>query len=198
MKIGVLALQGNVYEHSKIIKKLDADVVEVRLPEDLEKVDGLVIPGGESTAIIKLIEKAGLYKLIINRFRQGMPIYGTCAGAVLLSKEVLNQKVETLGLMDISIKRNAYGRQIDSFETDLFSEEIGRYKGAFIRAPIIDQIHDGVKILSKFEEKPVLARQRNLLVSTFHPETVNETKVHRYFLDIVKEVKEKNKKIYSS
>jgi 5'-phosphate synthase pdxT subunit len=190
MKIGILALQGDVAEHKRLLRRLNVNIVDVRMPDDLEEVDGLIIPGGESTTISKLINKSGLYKPIINKYRQGMPIYGTCAGAIILAKYVLNQKVPTLEIMDISIKRNDYGRQIESFEAELDSE-IGKIRGVFIRAPVIDKIHDGVKILSKFEGKPVLARQRNLLVSTFHPELTKNDKVHRYFLDIVEKAKEK-------
>lgn len=184
MKIGVLALQGSVKEHVNMLKRCGVEAVLVKLPRDLKDINGLIIPGGESTTIGKLIKKYGFDKEIKRRYSDGMPIYGTCAGAILLAKKIIDSKQIKLGLMDISVKRNDYGRQVDSFEAelDIFDKP---FKGIFIRAPVIDAIHDGCKILSRFEDKPVMVEQGNLLVSTFHPELTDDLSIHRYFVDMV-------------
>lgn len=186
MKIGVLALQGAIREHTALLKKCEVEPVLVKLPLDLETINGLIIPGGESTTIGKLMELYKLDRAIKKKYNEGMPIYGTCAGAILLAKEIINSKQPKLGLMDISIKRNDYGRQIDSFEADLdiFNEK--PFRGIFIRAPVIETIHDGCKILAKFQDKPVLVEQNNLLVSTFHPELTDDIRIHKYFIDMIK------------
>ncbi len=185
MKIGVLALQGSVIEHIDTLKKLKVNAVEVRLPEELDDLDGLIIPGGESTTIGDLMNQYGLDKGIVEKYNKGMSIYGTCAGAILLAKYV-DFVQPKLGLMDISITRNGYGRQIDSFEADLNIEKIGKFRGVFIRAPIVDCVHDGVKILAQFNNMPVMAEQGHLLITTFHPELTDDTRVHKYFIDMVK------------
>ena len=185
MKIGVLALQGSVEEHVKALDKLKVETVLVKLPRDLDNVSGLIIPGGESTTIGKLMKQYGLDKAIKRRHKEGMPIYGTCAGAILLAKEIIGSKQPKLGMMDISVKRNEYGRQVDSFEAELDIFDDKPFRGVFIRAPVIDQLHDGCKVLGSFEDKPVFVEQRNLLVSTFHPELTNDLRVHKYFLDMV-------------
>jgi len=181
MRIGVLALQGSMQEHFEAITKCGVEAVMVKLPRDLKDVNGLIIPGGESTTIGKLMEKYGFYKEIKRRYKEGMPIYGTCAGAILLAKEVVGSKQPKLGLMDISVKRNDYGRQVDSFEAelDIFDKP---FNGIFIRAPVISALHDGCKILSKCEDKPVMVEQGNLLVSTFHPELTDDLRIHKYFI----------------
>jgi len=185
VKIGVLALQGSVEEHVKALDKLKVETVLVKLPRDLDNVSGLIIPGGESTTIGKLMKQYGLDKAIKRRHKEGMPIYGTCAGAILLAKEIIGSKQPKLGMMDISVKRNEYGRQVDSFEAELDIFDDKPFRGVFIRAPVIDQLHDGCKVLGSFEDKPVFVEQRNLLVSTFHPELTNDLRVHKYFLDMV-------------
>ncbi|MBU0629015.1 MAG: pyridoxal 5'-phosphate synthase glutaminase subunit PdxT [Nanoarchaeota archaeon] len=185
MKIGVLALQGSVKEHVEALKKCEVDVVLVKLPHDLDEINGLIIPGGESTTIGKLMKEYGLDKAIKFRYEQGMPIYGTCAGAILLAKEIVGSKQIKLGLMDISVKRNEYGRQVDSFEAELniFDKP---FRGIFIRAPVISGVHDGCKILSEFEGNPVFIEQKGrLLASTFHPELTKDLRVHKYFVDMV-------------
>jgi len=136
MKIGVLALQGDFREHIRILRKLDADAVEVRMPKDLNGIDGLIIPGGESTSIGILMKRAGMDREIKNKHNDGMPIYGTCAGAILLAKEIIGNRQLTLGLIDISVKRNDYGRQIDSFEADLSIKDVGDFKGIVERIGI--------------------------------------------------------------
>ncbi len=185
MKIGVLALQGAIREHIKLLEKCSVEPVLVKFPRDLENINGLIIPGGESTTIAKLMKQYELDKAIKRRYQEGMPIYGTCAGAILLAKEILNSKQPKLGLMDISIKRNDYGRQIDSFEAELDIFDQKPFKGIFIRAPVIDSIHNGCKIIAKFQDKPVLVEQNNLLVSTFHPELTDDIRIHKYFIDMV-------------
>lgn len=183
--MGVLALQGDFIEHMNIFKKLGINAVEVRLPSDLKDIDGLIIPGGESTTIAKLMVEYGLDKAIIEKYNKGMPIYGSCAGAIILAKEIDNEQPK-LGLMDISVRRNAYGRQIDSFEADLYIDGLGKIKGIFIRAPLIDNVFNGVKVLSRFDSYPIMAEQGHLLVTTFHPELTDDIKVHKYFVDMVK------------
>lgn len=184
MKIGVLALQGSVIEHVKMLKKCKVKPVLVKLPHDLREINGLIIPGGESTTLGKLMKRYGLDKAIKRRYEEGMPIYGTCAGAILLAKEIIDSKQPKLGLMDISIKRNWYGRQIDSFEAelDIFDKP---FRGIFIRAPVINSFRNGCKILGEFENKPVMVEQGNLLVSTFHPELTDDLRLHKYFIDMV-------------
>ena len=186
MKIGILALQGSVIEHRRMLEKLDIDVVEVRLPKDLDNIDGLIIPGGESTTISLLMEKYELDKKIVKRHREGMPVYGTCAGAILLAKEIVGEdKKSPLGLMDIAIKRNDYGRQIDSFEADLSIANIGDFKGVFIRAPVLKRFFNGVRILSEHNNNVVMAQQGNLLITTFHPELTDDPRVHKYFVGMI-------------
>ena len=191
MKVGILALQGDVREHANILSKLGAEPVKVKSPEDLTDIDALIIPGGESTTIGMLIKKYKLDKAIKEKHKHGMPIYGTCAGAILLAKEIIGDNKQTkLNLADISIKRNDYGRQIDSFEAELSIKDIGNFNGIFIRAPVIKGFYDGVEILSEHKNNPVMIRQHNLLLTTFHPELTDDTRVHEYFLNMAKEYKE--------
>ena len=187
LKIGVLALQGDFREHIEMIERCKADAVSIKSGSDLNGVDGLIIPGGESTAIGNLMQRNGLDKEIIKKHQNGMAVYGTCAGAILLSKNIVGSEQPRLNLLDISVKRNDYGRQIDSFETELSIEKIGKFKGIFIRAPVIEKVNNGVKILSKFENNPVLIQKNNILASTFHPELTNDKRVHEYFVEMVKD-----------
>ncbi len=189
MKIGILALQGDVREHKKALSKLGAEPVEVKLPHDLDDIDALIMPGGESTTIGMLMRKYKLDAKIRQKHNEGMPIYGTCAGAILLAKEIIGSKQPKLALADISIKRNDYGRQIDSFEADLSIKEIGEFKGIFIRSPVIKSFFNGAEILSEHKNNPVMMRQDNILITTFHPELTNDTRVHEYFLNMVAEYK---------
>ena len=186
MKIGILALQGSVREHKEALKKCGVEPVEVRLPEDMNNIYGLIIPGGESTTIGKLMKESGLDKEVIRNYELGMPIYGTCAGAILLAKYITGEKPH-MPLMDITIKRNSYGRQIDSFETCLNIDNFEMpFKGIFIRAPVIDSLHDGAKIMAEFKNKPVMVQQNNLLITTFHPELTDDIRIHQYFIGIIK------------
>jgi len=187
-RIGVLALQGAFREHILSVEALDASAVAVRLPHQLEDCDGLIIPGGESTAIAKLMVSYGFYEPIQERHSRGMAVWGTCAGAILIAKEIVDGVDDQRGLdlMDITVRRNAYGRQVDSFEADLEFVHIGEeYRGVFIRAPWIDRVGEGVEVLAKHEGHIVAARQGNLMATTFHPELTGDPRVHRYFIDEV-------------
>jgi 5'-phosphate synthase pdxT subunit len=190
MKIGVLALQGDFTEHIAMLKRLKVETVEVRLPKDLEGLDGLIIPGGESTTIGKL---AVAYNLMepLRTFAQRHAIWGTCAGAIFLSKDVSRDQ-PLLGLMDIKVHRNAFGRQIDSFETDLDVPAIKQatgtkkdYHAVFIRAPIIESVDGDVKVLASIPDgRIVAAQQGHLLATSFHPELTDDTRFHEYFLSL--------------
>jgi len=187
MKFGVLALQGDFREHRISLEKLGADVSEVRLPEHLDGLDGLILPGGESTAIGKLMVAYGLLDAI-RVFGQTRAIWGTCAGAILLSKDVGTNQV-LLGLMDITIKRNAFGRQLDSFEIDLpvpfLKPSQPDYHLTFIRGPIITQVYGQAEpLLTLPDGRIIAARQRNLLATSFHPELTGDLRFHRYFMEM--------------
>ena len=176
MRIGVLALQGNFREHAAMLRRLGAEPVEVRKPEQLEGLDGLVVPGGESTTFIRLMRLYGLEDAI-RAFQH--PVLGTCAGLIVLDRD-------HLGLVDVEIARNAYGRQVSSFEADLdLAGEDEPLRGVFIRAPRVTAAGDGVEVLAKLDGEPVLLRQGRFLVATFHPELTDDTRVHELFLDLV-------------
>ena len=186
MKIGVLALQGDFLEHIQILESLKQKAKEVRTKEDLKECKALIIPGGESTTIGKLLKETGLDSEIKKQVKKGMSIYGTCAGAIVVAKKVIGEKEFTpLSLIDIEIKRNAYGRQIDSFETELSFNGHGKMNGVFIRAPKIVKKGKQVEVLGSLDGKPVLVKQGNVLVGTFHPETEHESKLHKMFLEMI-------------
>ncbi len=193
MEIGVLDIQGSVKEHFEALKKAGAKPVLVKNVEDLERVSGLIIPGGESTTIGKLLRRFGLREAIIERVKSGMVIWGTCAGAILLAKKIEGrQNADSLELMDITIERNAYGGQLDSFETQIEFDcgvgVLGRMVPAiFIRAPRILEVGPEVKILIKTGEEIVGAREKNMLATTFHPELTDDLHVHQYFIEMCKE-----------
>jgi len=181
-KAGVLALQGDFREHARAFRDAGAEPVEVRTAEQLAGVDCLAIPGGESTTISKLARAYDLVDPIRHRAHDGMPILGTCAGMIVLAAEVLGGE-PLLGLMDIGVRRNAYGRQVDSFEANLDVEGVPHpVRGVFIRAPWIERVGDDVRVLSTFEQRPVVLEQANLLVASFHPELVGEAGLHGYLL----------------
>ena len=178
MKIGVLAVQGNFREHVAMLRQLGTEAVEVRKPEQLDDLDGLVIPGGESTTFMRLMRLYGLEEAV-RSFEK--PILGTCAGLIVLDQE-------HLGLLDVDVARNAYGRQVASFEADLQLTGEGKpLRGVFIRAPRVERAGDDVEVLVELEGEPVLLRQGRLLVATFHPELTDDTRVHELFLDSVRE-----------
>ena len=187
MKIGVLASQGAFAEHIAILHQLEVEAWPIRLPQGLRGLDGLVIPGGESTSIIKLIRDYNLMGEIRNLAKNGLPIFGTCAGMILLANRILDSDLEPIGVMDLTIRRNAFGRQKDSFETEVKIPVLGEkpFPGIFIRAPVIEQVNSGVEILARLADGTgVAARQGKLLVSAFHPELTNDLRFHQYFLDI--------------
>jgi pyridoxal 5'-phosphate synthase pdxT subunit len=178
MKIGILAVQGDFREHAARLRRLGAEPVEVRKPEHLNEVDGLVIPGGESTAIMRLIRIYGLEKAL-RRFER--PVFGTCAGMILLGRD-------HLGLVDVAVRRNAYGRQVASFEADLpLAGESEPLRGVFIRAPRVSDVGPEVEVLAEHDGEPVLLREGRFLVASFHPELTDDTRVHERFLEIVRE-----------
>ncbi|HZD79861.1 MAG TPA: pyridoxal 5'-phosphate synthase glutaminase subunit PdxT [Actinomycetota bacterium] len=182
MKAGVLALQGDFREHARVLSDVGATPVEVRTPEELASVDALVIPGGESTTIGKLARSAGLIEPIRERAAEGMPVLGTCAGMIVMASEVEGGD-SPLGLVDIRVRRNAYGRQVDSFEADVEVEGIDRpVRAVFIRAPVVERAGAGVRVLSSLEGRPVVLEQGNLVVASFHPELVGEGGLHEYVL----------------
>ena len=187
MKIGVLALQGAVTEHIGMLSALDAEAIPVRLPSELDGLDALIIPGGESTTISKLLSDYGLIEPIRKLAKRGFPIFGTCAGLVLLAKKVPNLEMESIGVIDIEVERNAFGRQVDSFEADLQIPALGNgnFHGVFIRAPIIEKAERGVEILCKLNGSPVAVRQGKLLACSFHPELTDDLRVHRYFVNLI-------------
>lgn len=188
MKIGVLAAQGAFAEHIKVLNQLDTEARPVRLPRELKGVDGLIIPGGESTTISRLIAAYELEDEIKALAREGKPVFGTCAGMILLSGDISGNTTRVLGLMDIRVKRNAFGRQRDSFETELAIPALGDkpYLAVFIRAPLIERCGDGVEVLAKLGEGAIVAaRQGKILVTAFHPELTGDLRFHRYFLDMV-------------
>jgi pyridoxal 5'-phosphate synthase pdxT subunit len=190
VKIGVLALQGAFREHILSLEGLGVTAVAVRLPEQLDDCAGLVIPGGESTAIAKLMTTYGFYEPIRRRTAEGMAVWGTCAGAILIAKDIVDglPDQEPLALMDITCRRNAYGRQIDSFEADLDFDGFDEpYLGVFIRAPWIESVGEGVKILATQDDHIVAANQGCMMATVFHPELTGDLRVHRYFLERVVE-----------
>lgn len=186
-RVGILALQGDVAEHARLLRHLGADPVEVRTPRDLGDVAGLVLPGGESPAQSRLLERVGLREAIRRRALEGMPILGTCAGLILLAQEVTGGPVQTLELMDITVARNAYGRQRESFEADVWVGAWGPppLRSAFIRAPVITRVGEGVEVVATVEGRPVLVRQGPWLGASFHPEITGEVRLHRLFLSLV-------------
>lgn len=186
MNIGILSLQGSIIEHINAVTKLGHTPIKVKLPEHLENISALIIPGGESTTISKLMREYNLDKAIIEKNKQGMPIFGICAGSILLAKNVINNPIQTLNLLDISIKRNDYGRQIDSFETNLQIKNFSKsFPAIFIRAPVIHSYNSNSEVLAEFANKPVMLKQNNILITTFHPELTDDLRVHRYFIDMI-------------
>jgi 5'-phosphate synthase pdxT subunit len=181
-KVGVLALQGDFREHVRVLEAAGATPIEVRTPAELADVAALVIPGGESTTIGKLARAYDLVEPIRERAADGMPVFGTCAGMIVLAERVIDGE-SLLSLMDVTVRRNAYGRQVDSFEADVDVEGIEHpVRGVFIRAPWIEEIGSEVRILSEHEGRPVVLEQGSLLAASFHPELIGESGLHEYFL----------------
>lgn len=188
MKIGVLALQGAFIEHIKKLQALAVEVVEVRLPEDLVGLDGLIIPGGESTTIGKLAVDYGLVEPL-RRFAMAKPTWGTCAGMIFLAKDIGIDRQPILGLMDVKVNRNAFGRQVDSFEEDLKIAGLGDapFHAVFIRAPVVTDTSSGVDILAQLDDGRIVAVQEgHLLATAFHPELTDDDRLHQYFVNLIR------------
>jgi 5'-phosphate synthase pdxT subunit len=189
MKIGVLALQGDVREHVRALEETGAAAVTVRRSYELDSVDGLIVPGGESTTIGKLLDRFELLEPIKERAAAGMPLWGTCAGLILMADEVSGREdaPHRFRLLDVVVARNAYGRQTESFETDLDVEGLDEpFRAVFIRAPVIESAGPDVEVLASFDGKPVLVRSGSLLASSFHPEMTGDCRVHEMFVDLAK------------
>jgi 5'-phosphate synthase pdxT subunit len=188
MKIGVLSLQGAVAEHIRSVERAGAEGIVVKKIEQLDELSGLIIPGGESTTIGKLMRKYNFIEAVRQFSNQGKPVFGTCAGLIVLAKTIQGQEEAHLGLMDITVSRNAFGRQRESFETDLNIKGIEEpVRAVFIRAPLIQSVGTGVDVLSEYNGEIVAARQGHLLASSFHPELTDDYRLHQYFVDMVRE-----------
>ena len=188
MRIGVLALQGAFVEHIATLHQLDVQALPIRLPGELAGLDGLIIPGGESTSISRLMLSYNLMNEIRDLAQNSLPIFGTCAGMILLANNISDMDVEPLGVMDITVKRNAFGRQTESFQTELSIPALGKipFPGVFIRAPVIERVNSKVEILAKLADgTSVAARQGKLLACAFHPELTKDLRFHQYFLDVI-------------
>ncbi len=186
MKVGVLALQGAFREHREVLDALGVEVVEVRTPAELGALDALILPGGESTTMSKLLDSSGVRAPLAELLTDGLPVFGTCAGMILLAREVVDGRPdqESFGAIDVAVRRNAYGRQRDSFEADLAVDGLagGLFPGVFIRAPRIESVGEPVEVLASHEDVPVLARQGAVVVTSFHPELSGDLRLHEWFL----------------
>ena len=186
-KVGVLALQGDVREHVQALAELGAHAVEVRVPEDLTAIDALVLPGGESTTIAKLLDFSGLFEPVAERLEAGMPALGTCAGMILLASEVLDGRPDqrSFGAIELAVRRNAFGRQVDSFELDLQIVGMagGAYPAVFIRAPYVERVGADVEVLAQVDGHPVLCRSGPIMVASFHPELAGDLRLHQLFME---------------
>lgn len=194
--IGVLALQGDFASHAMALQEIDARAVMVRTKDELALVDALIIPGGESTTFLKLLDREGLFRPLQN-FVQGRPTFGTCAGCILLARKVKNPEQESLGVLDATVERNAYGRQIDS---EILTGETflpgGPLEMVFIRAPGIMEVGENVEVLARRDGAPILVRERNILAATFHPELSEDRRVHQYFLEMVQQARDGSGSVY--
>lgn len=191
MRIGVLALQGDFREHLIALDAIGVDSLPVKRVSELELIDGLILPGGESTTIAKLARIFGLFEPIRTRIKNGLPIYGSCAGLILLADRILDgaKGQETFGGLDITARRNAFGRQVDSFESEIEFKSVGKLNGVFIRAPWVEEVGAGVEVLASAHDHPVAVRQGAILATSFHPELTQDHAVHRYFLQEICQAK---------
>jgi 5'-phosphate synthase pdxT subunit len=202
VKVGVLALQGASARHRAMLARLGAEPVAVRSPDQVDGLDALVIPGGESTTISKLLESSGLFDPVARRLADGLPVFGTCAGMILLADTVLDGRPDqrSFGVLDASVRRNAFGRQVESFEADLQLDLVNhsdgggdrdphrsspRFRAVFIRAPVVERVGPGVEVLATVDGRPVLCRQGQILVAAFHPELGDDTRLHELFLEAI-------------
>jgi len=183
--VGVLALQGAFVAHERALRSVGASTLQVRIPADLDKVQALVMPGGESTTMSKLLVSSGLFEVLADRLHDGLPVFGTCAGMILLATEVLDGREDqrSLGAIDVSVRRNGYGRQVDSFETDIPVTGLSNpFHAVFIRAPKVERLGAGVEVLAECEGVPVLVREGSVTVASFHPELTPDARLHEQFL----------------
>ena len=190
--IGVLAIQGDFLEHRQMLERLGSVVLEVRTRNELDKVDGLIIPGGESTTIVQLLDIFDMRDHLVNLVKNGMPIWGTCAGMIVLANSLTDHRPNPLKLMDINVTRNAFGRQVDSFEADLEIDEVDgqSYKAIFIRAPIVNSGGPNVRVISRLNDgRPVAVRENHMLATAFHPELTLDHRIHQMFLGMVEETR---------
>jgi 5'-phosphate synthase pdxT subunit len=189
MKVGVLALQGDVREHVSSLIACGVVPISVRRSSEIDAIDALVLPGGESTTIAQLAEVFGIFDQLKNRIAEGMPVYGSCAGMILLANEILDAKVgqKTFGGLDITVRRNAFGRQVDSFESDIAFNDgsADLIRAVFIRAPWVEKVGAGVEVLASVENHPVAVRSTTVLATSFHPELTGDHRIHRYFIEEV-------------
>ena len=189
MKVGVLALQGDVREHIDSLLTCEVEAVSVRRASEIESIDALVLPGGESTTIAQLAEVFGIFDLIKNKINNGMPVYGSCAGMILLADQILDAKQgqKSFGGLDITVRRNAFGRQVDSFESDIAFDDGSdqRIRAVFIRAPWVEKVSDTVQVLASIDSHPVAVRSKTALATSFHPEITGDNRIHRYFIEQV-------------
>jgi 5'-phosphate synthase pdxT subunit len=186
--LGVLAIQGDFAEHREVLDKLGVESAEIRLPHQLDEVDGLIIPGGESTTIVQLIDIYDFRDTLTRKAAEGLPIWGTCAGMIVISKRLTDHRPSPLGLMDIEVSRNAFGSQVHSFEADLEMGDISgpAFRAVFIRAPVVNKVGKGVRVLAQVSDgRPVAVRQDRLLATSFHPELTDDTRVHELFVRMV-------------
>jgi len=186
-KVGVLALQGATQRHVEALTVLGAHAVEVRTPQDLCGIEGLILPGGESTTMSKLLDLSGLFEPVAERLADGMPAFGTCAGMILLAGEILDGRSDqrSFGVLDVAVRRNAFGRQVHSFETELTVDRLGAgaFPAVFIRAPVVERVGPGVEVLATVDGRPVLCRQGPVLAAAFHPELSDDLRLHQLFLE---------------
>ena len=186
--LGVLAIQGDFAEHREVLDKLGVESAEIRLPHQLDEVDGLIIPGGESTTIVQLIDIYDFRDTLTRKAAEGLPIWGTCAGMIVISKRLTDHRPSPLGLMDIEVSRNAFGSQVHSFEADLEMGDISgpAFRAVFIRAPVVNKVGKAVRVLAQVSDgRPVAVRQDRLLATSFHPELTDDTRVHELFVRMV-------------
>lgn len=185
-RVGVLALQGDVREHIHTLEQLGAEPLELKHPSQIEEIDALIIPGGESTTIGKMADRFGLLEPIRSVVRQGMPVYGTCAGMILLADAVTEGDQPLIGSLDVVVRRNAFGRQNESFEADIDVEGLdGEFRAVFIRAPWIEKVGSEVDVLATVDDHPVMVRQNNILATSFHPELTGDGRIHQMLLDMI-------------
>jgi 5'-phosphate synthase pdxT subunit len=180
--LGVLSLQGDFAEHQATLSRLGVASVQIRSAEQLDTISALIIPGGESTTMLKLLDRFELRDRLTKKIEDGLPVFGTCAGGIILSKRVSDGEAP-IPILDITVKRNAYGPQVESFETEIEVSGVGSVRGVFIRAPVIEEVGSEVQVLGEWAGDPVIVRENNILFSTFHPELTEETRLHQYFLE---------------